>query len=468
MTKPMIVHGSALYTLPSQRKVKLPNDRYTGPSASKAEVGGQGMQNDTPEPSWLERLPPYLVPALLLGVPLFMILLGQVSAGFQDRLDTYYVDPVLNDTGYNPVNTLSWVVLMAVSLLGIAQLMARNRVPADSWMIVGSTSWVLAGTIWHVMEDAQIFEPRTAEGAWLKFFYITPMIYLLFGLGGILSLIVGIQMRKWEASGGIHHAISRLWYLAAIPLGLYLLAYSTNWSQVTVYIHPVYVAAYVLAAFFLSRWYILKEGKVVPQKLILFLSVFPLLAALHYSISFWQAPFPFTGYSDVAQRVVGYDHLANANPNAFWIAPLGALALTYLPQFITRAAKMSEDVQAAFANPINKLMIFGQSLDGVATSLGLDFYGYGEKHVLSAKVINTFQDFAERIDWQWGADHPTFLAFLPLKFLLPVLIIWAMDVQATRKGEDLHPTVTGLLKFAIIMVGFGPGTRNFIRMGFGI
>jgi uncharacterized membrane protein len=124
-------------------------------------------------------------------------------------------------------------------------------------------------------------------------------------------------------------------------------------------------------------------------------------------------------------------------------------------------------VATAYALAINLLLVFSQMLDGFATALGIDLLGYMEKHVLSARVIDVFRGFSQDVGWTFGATYPTFLAFAPVKFLVSLLVVYAIDVHS-REDARTHPTMIGLVKFAIIMVGIGPGVRDFTRMSLGV
>ena len=116
---------------------------------------------------------------------------------------------------------------------------------------------------------------------------------------------------------------------------------------------------------------------------------------------------------------------------------------------------------------LNLLIVFGQMTDAFATSFGIDLAGYDEKHVLSAGIIDEFRDFSQRIGFGFGAEYPTFIAFVAVKLLVSLLVIYAIDVYS-KDDAKTSPTLIGLVKFAIIMVGIGPGVRDFVRLSLGV
>jgi uncharacterized membrane protein len=54
-----------------------------------------------------------------------------------------------------------------------------------------------------------------------------------------------------------------------------------------------------------------------------------------------------------------------------------------------------------------------------------------------------------------------------VKFAISLLVISAID-GSPRSEEERQGPLIGLVKFAIIMVGIGPGIRDFVRMALGV
>ena len=102
--------------------------------------------------------------------------------------------------------------------------------------------------------------------------------------------------------------------------------------------------------------------------------------------------------------------------------------------------------RATLGLPINLLAMYGQMLHGQATSVGLEHHGYGEKHVLSQKVI-------EIADTAWG--------FGLLKFGLAGLIWWLF---ASARFEYRHRHLRLLVILCLLVVGLAPGLRDVLRM----
>ncbi|MHC1631435.1 MAG: DUF63 family protein [Methanotrichaceae archaeon] len=83
----------------------------------------------------------------------------------------YYVEPILLDTGYNPVNTITWAAILGVMLLIIDRLFKQLDLKLDESLILYTIPYILAGSSLRVIEDAEIVAPPA------KYLLITPPIY---------------------------------------------------------------------------------------------------------------------------------------------------------------------------------------------------------------------------------------------------------------------------------------------------
>jgi len=100
---------------------------------------------------------------------------------------------------------------------------------------------------------------------------------------------------------------------------------------------------------------------------------------------------------------------------------------------------------------LNSLMIFSQFLDGAATFVGIDFYGYNEKHVLPSFLI---------------ALTGTAAVMLILKFTVLLFVIYLLDVEYRKMMQGL-PVMNGLIRLVVIILGMAPGTRDMLRLALG-
>ncbi len=419
--------------------------------------------------SILDRVPGYVVPALLLGVPgLAWILSALWPRFYAEVIWQYYWGPIVADGsevgsagmerygitvhgGYNLVNTISWAILLFVCIFGIAQLLHRFKVPMDAKMILAANAWVVTGSVFHVLQDSQLFNQP------LEFLFITPPIWLLYGAGGVGSMVLGVYYEHIrQKTGSLEVALQKVWFLFIIFVLAYTALWIAQWEQVVAYLNPIWAAAAAAIAFFVFRAIATKAGRIVPSHCVATFSIGWFLMAVFYYVAYTWDP-----------------SWGDRNPTddlrfAIWLVPALAGAVTGAVYLVAKQfkARGKEDA-AAFMMPINLVIIFGQMVDAFSTAVGVDLRNYTEKHVLSEWVRHTFETFAANIGWEWGAAHPTFLAFVPVKLLVSLMVIYAIDVSG-KEDTARQPTLMNLIKFAVIMVGLGPGTRNTLRMTLGI
>lgn len=446
-------------------------DAHDAPEAPLADgsrddaPGGESPAESTEEPNILDTAPWWTTPAILLGVPALLAVLTQIRPSlFYDRFVwQYYWGPIKADAarralehngviaepGYNIVNTLSWVVLLAVCLFGLAQMLRRQRVAMDNTLIVAATTWVVAGAIFHVMQDTHLFAKP------LEYFFITPPIYLLFAAGGVVSIMLGVHLAGVARERDLDAAVARLWWVMAAFVGLYTLLAIVEWRLVIRFLHPGVVALFAAATFFALRVRIRQQGTVVPADVTLFMAFTPLAMSLAYVARFIRAPWSPVGDNAYPESALIAPALAGATAGIIWLAARA------------RLAKGGGEFAKALASPINVLLVFSQMVDAFATSIGIDLAGYSEKHVLSARVIEVTRDVSHDAGWAFGATYPTFIGFAPLKLLVALGVIIAIDVYS-KEDVEKRPELIGLLRFAVIMVGIGPGVRDFVRMALGV
>ena len=85
----------------------------------------------------------------------------------------YYVEPIIYDTGYNPVNTITWAIILGFSLFLIYKLLKRIDIPIDDRFVVSLIPYIILGSLLRVIEDMEIVSPP------ISYMLITPLIYFL-------------------------------------------------------------------------------------------------------------------------------------------------------------------------------------------------------------------------------------------------------------------------------------------------
>ncbi len=83
----------------------------------------------------------------------------------------YYISGIVSDASYNPVDTLTYAILLGISLFGVLRLLGKLKVEIDTRFIAAVTPYILAGSSLRVLEDSNLFAPP------LRYLFVTPIIY---------------------------------------------------------------------------------------------------------------------------------------------------------------------------------------------------------------------------------------------------------------------------------------------------
>jgi uncharacterized membrane protein len=103
----------------------------------------------------------------------------------------YYINGIINDASYNPVDTVTYAILLGISLFGVYKLLVKLKVEIDTRFIIAVTPYILAGSSLRVLEDSGVFSPP------LMYLFITPIIYfVIFAVTiSILSLAIALERK---------------------------------------------------------------------------------------------------------------------------------------------------------------------------------------------------------------------------------------------------------------------------------
>lgn len=156
-----------------------------------------------------------------------------ILQGIQGFIYQYYIDPIIYDTGYNPVNTVTWAIILGLCLFGVLKLLDKLDVKADWDFVKAIIPFIVAGSTLRVFEDAELFRPP------LQYLFITPPIYLLMFVITVLLLVLSITLHKagyvedWKKAFG---AAGIVWVLVNLSI---LLSYENITNIKALVIIPV-------------------------------------------------------------------------------------------------------------------------------------------------------------------------------------------------------------------------------------
>jgi len=425
--------------------------------------------------------------------------LGFFAAGFflandliwTDGLKPIVWDPIMKDAGsagdadYNPMNTMLYTFSMLASVVVLQALFRKANLPADDRMLVALVAWVCLAPVLRVLEDADFF---SSEMDWL---FISPIIHLhlaawLVGIAGLSQYLAS----QWDGidSDRVENKIRK----AMIPL--LSLALFFHWAFLY---QPAYVAHEDMGGFWItiglvSSFMVLfgvmiktRGWPAITRGMLAFGSSASVLGLAHW-LQFLSTPWAQES-SRVSESIVLWPLLVvfgipslvcyvmyqRGKDDALQLKLTGYEA-GVLPQGISVKAweNAGEELQhhpvemlsrnALLASPMVLAMVFGQLCDGFATMVGIDYFGYGEKHVVSNQVILYGAEINSMLGIELGKGA---WLFVLLKAVLVGAITW-MFIEMKVENRQRHIRI--LIVLAVLIVGLAPGLRDIGRLMLGV
>lgn len=523
------------------------------------DEGGDGAES-TGAVSVLERWPSWAWLLIIGGIigAVGLLTLIDHETFYENFVLKYYWQPLLEDEGFNLVNTASWAILLLLLLLWAYRLTVELGEDVDFSLIVALLPFLALGSVYRVLEDADLFAPFREDlmtyrscapevgGGFLDYcmgvFFVTPIIWVL-----VVFVVASFLLLAHEARRVAQHDdVGRgLQFHAGVLLTLVLL-YAALWKADAAFVrywqHPIWVLLAAAVCYLLVHQYSMRRKAINPHIVLFSSGLFILLVGLLYVIDWMSGewwgrgpservrpyvfaaliitpallaflsmalgrvlanrnPFntlrPLRRGADMAQKptlpvtvfvvlmlvatlatfvsLVGASHLEAMAAADELFADGGALAGRLLQLSAGPIAVVLAVLVAGrwfreaipfhphliyYAGPLNLIMVFGQLADGLMTSLGIDLYGYSEKHVVPDTIIRLA---GGRLPFGLN-EWATAATFLPLKLFIVLLVVWVIDVSV----EEPRKNLIGLIKLAIIMVGLSPAIRNATRLAMGV
>lgn len=282
----------------------------------------------------------------------------------------------------------------------------------------------------------------------------SPLWVLLGGVLSVAALVGWIRRRgdvSWRFITFLHGSL--LFAITTVPVLEFATGGAGAWRPVAPQ-HPWVLAAFLLAAILLAGglWWIGRTSRsaALPQ------------GALEVSTVIYMA---LLLVAAVLTSVLAIQGLAEgegpgwAGVGALLLGPLAALACG---PFLRRL--LGKGSGAFLAEPANLLLVTAQALDAMMTSIGIDVYHAGEKHMLTRGLIEWVSG--------WGLPgvlgvFPAAVALVPYKVGIAVLLAWVLD-GPLRAASETGRHVQMLLKVTIIIVGLAPAARDALRTALGV
>ena len=410
----------------------------------------------------------------LFGFIAIIIVGGLVFAPelfWNDFIKVFIWEPIVKDAGasgdagYSKVNTIVYILTMVAAVVVLQALFRRWRLPVDDRMVWALMSWVVLAPVLRVMEDADYF----AEG--VDVLFISPLIHIHLAMWLVISGFIGHIGRKNQISmlamllvayiaftgllvlPNVHiHETGHFWILSGVIAGAVMIAVTLHntwdWDGIP---RSMLAFAIGLITMGLGHWAQListpwvQDSGMMPRDNeviwpILVVIVIPLLVTW----AVWRK-----GEEDLAQlRLTG---------NEVGLIPDGMTLDEWESEDRSNHPVELLSPRGILATPLVAGMLFGQLCDGLATMVGIDWFGYSEKHPVSDAVIQ-FGDSLNLL------GEGAWLFFL-VKAAIVSLIIW-MFSQMRIESRQQHLRI--LIVLAVMIVGMAPGLRDIGRLALGV
>jgi len=405
------------------------------------------------------------------AILIFAGLLFAPEVFWDNWLKTLVWDPIVKDAGtsgdagYSLGNTAIYIVTMIAAVVTLQALFRKWKLPCNDKMVWALMSWVALAPVLRVMEDADFF----TEG--LDIFFISPLIHLHLAVWLILSGVIGYIGRKDSLN-----MIAMLLFAYLLFTGLLI---QPNWSQHEMGTTWVMLSS-ILGAIAIVIVFQKTHNWDSISRSLLTLSSGLIVMGLGHWLQLLATPWvqesgnmpmdnPFLWPTLV---VIGFPTIISIIVWRYGQEDLEKLRLTgdepgVIPDGITLKEWEEGDhsehpvelfsKKAILATPMVAGMLFGQLCDGLATMVGIDWFGYTEKHPISDAVIGVGNDLDMFGEGAW-------LFFLVKAAIISLIIYMFAEMRIERNQRHLRV----LIVLAVMIVGMAPGLRDLGRLILGV
>lgn len=349
-------------------------------------------------------------------------------------------DGYVINQGYTLVSEITYGIVLILALYGIFRLSSRFKIQIDLKFVLSVLPYFFLGGTLRALEDAELYkEPYV-------YLFISPLIYFIIGALILAVLLFAVFLERKGNYPLKTKLISAgmLWLVFNV---VYLLIYLFNAEGFNYIAHPLVPIVFSIVSFLILVLYLRKNHEFNAFFTVFLFGLF-LLALSVFIILLWPSIEPWKdAYLEAHSRAE-----ITTRPFAGLLVIFISVGITFCTFVLAKFLRNKHKVMQIFTNPINLLIIFGQMFDAVATFVGVDFYGYAEKHPIPDFFFQTFGTSA---------------VFIPIKLVLACVIVYLIDISF-KEELGKYPILKGLIKIVIIVLGLAPGTRDMLRMMMGV
>jgi uncharacterized membrane protein len=360
---------------------------------------------------------------------------GTIEADAQDQS---YGDVT---EAYNPVNTMVYAFIVIIVLYWAYRLFKHFRIKIDEKFILAIVPYVLIGGLSRTLEDAELFYSPAV------YFFIAPLIYIFIGLVVIGFILLSVLVVNYSKKHGLYYGRIIVGFIFVGLSVFYLITYFLIYDQFSYFLHPIYPVIFSGVMFPIFWKYFDLKKRLEIWAIMLLLGVWFLLINL-FIIFQWRT---IPAWND-AYSAVNPGKSVELQPFAFVLVFGLTCLFVGLVYVIVRILIPKYPSLKPFIIGVNLILFFGHFLDASATFVAIDYYRYVEKHVLPNFLIELFNSA---------------VVMYVLKALLIILVIYFIDILY-KEDFKKNPTMVGLVKIAVLVLGLAPGTRDLMRLAIGV
>ncbi|WP_406661038.1 DUF63 family protein [Methanolobus sp. ZRKC3] len=146
-------------------------------------------------------------------------------------INEYYIEPILQDSGYNVVNTITWAIILGICIFGVVKLLKKMDIKITDRFVASVIPFILAGSSLRVIEDSG------SLNAPLSYLFITPTIYFVVFFITVMFLIMAKWIHRMDKSKDFHKIFAYFgsgWFLVNVIILLYLENVELPWVPIFV------------------------------------------------------------------------------------------------------------------------------------------------------------------------------------------------------------------------------------------
>ncbi|MDP6906571.1 MAG: DUF63 family protein [Candidatus Thalassarchaeaceae archaeon] len=403
--------------------------------------------------------------AIIVGAVVLLVgaILGDDIApgnSLTETVETNFFDPLNEDStegdaGYNPVDTITYSVLLVSFVVVISAWLRRMGITSKDSALLALLPWVFWAALGEVNEDGSLFQDRFSP------LFVSPIVHFHVAAWVIAVAFMSHAASQSKGVGGSQGvtqlAVLLTLFHAVIYLPQFLMYWPIETASPLVWTPLVGIVLIIALHPFLESMSFMEQGLIqvgigacfiqlsgwlsmyydplnTTESAVLWPLLVCLFAPLIICIILWVIGQP-------SRRELHHMGLEAG------LIPTGISLDDWENQHSSTFDRLEQlTPRAILGTPVILVAMYGQMVDGLATFLGVDHFGYSEKHVLSQKVIDL-------TGGAWG--------FAILKFGIAGLI-WFLFSSA--RFEQRHRHLRLLVILCLLVVGLAPGLRDILRL----